>query len=770
MFWILLLVVLAVIWAARFFRNSPSSEGAPRAQPTPTPSTRLPASEPRRVPERPVMSSAPPRPTAAPKTLAKSATTARWLPPGEAVEVSGFALSDGMLYFGKALKPIKSWALEAEPALLDPSLPIDRYHADFEGRGLPYWPSYSAIPPACRAAYLTWLAGGRSAVTASIGYVFLFFYGLERRLLFDNTQAEVPRSEIDDLRNEVARLLGNYGDNASFRRYASSLLDFSLALRRTIEVGDLTPPRQRESWELPISTRLALGALASENKALPAEWALSWVLTAPEVPLRTPAQRCAEEFRALFLLRYQETYGDGIRLQPNKTRLKFDYQPASASFGGLVTATADLPDVTRTTVTLERLRVLAERCSQDLDPFSRWVGRTGETDSPPAIALLPTPLARGRGNDATRALESWLSAQLGDHDSRALDSADLLTRWPSQEPGRPSRRELETFSRFLASRGLGIEPDVAFGGAALTRCRRAVLFRLDGGEGTTSSPAYLGAAGLLTLAAMVATADGEVTAAEERHLLEHLESALELSTSDHIRLKAHFRWLSAEPPSLSRSKKILEGVGAEERRGLGAFLISLAGADGHLGPEEMKVLGKIYPLLGLEPQSLYTDVHQLMSGQTMPAEEPVSVRPAELAQGFSIPQPRKEAPAQAIDLDLDKVRAKLAETERVSKLLGAIFVEPEETLAVPPPAPATVSDDYTLAGLDGVHSALLRHLSSAPSWERVKVERFAAALGLLPDGALEVINDAAVVTCGAPLLEGDEIIEIDPEILQEMLP
>lgn len=47
--------------------------------------------------------------------------------------------------------------------------------------------------------------------------------------------------------------------------------------------------------------------------------------------------------------------------------------------------------------------------------------------------------------------------------------------------GRTSRRKLETLNDFLASRGLGIEPGVALGGAALTRSRHAALFRVPGG-------------------------------------------------------------------------------------------------------------------------------------------------------------------------------------------------------------------------------------------------------------------------------------------------
>jgi len=48
-----------------------------------------------------------------------------------------------------------------------------------------YWPSYCEVSPRARAAYLRWLEDGRRDESTYIGYVFLFFYGLERRLLGD---------------------------------------------------------------------------------------------------------------------------------------------------------------------------------------------------------------------------------------------------------------------------------------------------------------------------------------------------------------------------------------------------------------------------------------------------------------------------------------------------------------------------------------------------------------------------------------------------------
>jgi uncharacterized tellurite resistance protein B-like protein len=304
-----------------------------------------------------------------------------------------------------------------------------------------------------------------------------------------------------------------------------------------------------------------------------------------------------------------------------------------------------------------------------------------------------------------------------------------------------------------------------------------VIFRLASDGSAEPGPAYHAAAVLLHLAVVVSAADGEISAREERHLLAHLESALQLSPAERTRLKAHLHWLMAAPPGLAGLKKKIEPLAESRRREIGQFLVTVAGADGQVGAEELKLLAKIYPLLGLEAQAVYSDVHALASAEIPPAAEPVTVRPAEPGPaGFPIPKAPVVRPAGGIALDLRKVQAKLIETEVIAGVLEGIFGE-EEAQPLSPVArtatPATAAEKTAgpppVAGLDEPHSALLRRLSEKAIWERVEVERLAAGLGLLPDGALEIINESAFERCGAPVVEGEETLEIDAQVLEEML-
>jgi hypothetical protein len=141
-----------------------------------------------------------------------------------------------------------------------------------------------------------------------------------------------------------------------------------------------------------------------------------------------------------------------------------------------------------------------------------------------------------------------------------------------------------------------------------------------------------------------------------------------------------------------------------------------------------------------------------------PSPSPCGPAPGGLA-GFAFPEPPETA--AGIVLDLRKIEARLAESERVASLLEEVFREEEPAGAVPAAE--------TCAALDAVHSAFLRELAASTTWNRAEVERLAASFGLLPDGALEVLNEAAFALWGASVIEGDELLAVDTEILENLL-
>jgi uncharacterized tellurite resistance protein B-like protein len=670
----------------------------------------------------------------------------RWVPLGTPVTVQGLTLTGG-LYVGTGLAPVSGYG-GAEPALVDPTLPVDLRRPDVEGRQMGYWPSYTEIPPASRGGYLRWLEAGRPA-GAYIGYVFLFFYGIERRIFHDEDSAEAPA-----LLAEVERLLALYGGTGSFQGYAGEFLAAARLLGEGRSVAELVPPRERIGWDVPLEVRVAAGALAGAGEPLPAEWALGWAVNSPEIPLRTPATRCTEEFAELFITRYSAAYGDGLRIKPNKTMLRLQYRPASASFGGRqIALSADgVPDVTRLTGPTKKLAALVAEVTDALDGYSRHVGRHADRESARAVALLPPELARDRLPASGARLLEQVPA-----DGLVVVATDELAGLLGAS-GKLPKRDAAAVAALLAGHGVAIEPDVRVGAANFSHHRQAVLWS-DNDASASAGDGFGAATVLLHLSVTVSASDGDVSVAEEQHLEAELETAFDLSATARRRLRAHLRWLLAERPGVAGLKARVGALAPPQRQLIAKYLLAVAGADGHVSPQEIDTLRRLYGLLGLDPDTVHRDIHGLAAPSA-----PTSVIGADADQGaFAVPG--------RVMLDERRLADVLSSTQQVAAVLDSVFAgEPE---ADPEPASDPEDDagepDASIAGLDLHHTALVHRLASRPAWRRADFDALAGELALLPAGAVETINHAAFSVADALLLEGDDPIELDGDVLKEML-
>lgn len=92
---------------------------------------------------------------------------AKWICPGEVIKVQGFTLSSGLFYFGE-VAPGGSRERGGQ-YVVNPRLPIGSGPPDLEGASMPYWPSYEAIRPDARRAFLQWMQDGRRDPRCGIG-------------------------------------------------------------------------------------------------------------------------------------------------------------------------------------------------------------------------------------------------------------------------------------------------------------------------------------------------------------------------------------------------------------------------------------------------------------------------------------------------------------------------------------------------------------------------------------------------------------------------
>lgn len=675
----------------------------------------------------------------------------RWLPPGEAVSIAGLTIPGGMVYVGNSLRTPLG---DNDPCLIDPSKTVAA-RAEYTERDMGYWPSYSEISPSARRAYLKWLAGGRQDPRADIGYVFLFFYGLERRAIIDASKDEAAQADWPVIAEELQRLLSIYGEKShSFRRYAGELLDWVSLASHPAKLYEQPVPTLPKTFEVPLYIRLALGQAAVDGAPVPAHLALAWAKLDPNIALRTPATRCAEQFDQLFAQKYAELCGRGMVLPRNRTKLKLVYRPASSGFRGyqeLKLTFKDTPDVTVLTAPTKKLQEVVEAATKPLESFSRLVGKSPDAKtSLETLLQLPAPLWPESAQKALQALKARMGEGMV-----AMSFQDLLSALGAKTAF--TKDKTLSLARTLESANVGFEPDVLSGAKPPKPEEKVVLFALPPSEQLSrANGPYLAAALTLQLASAVASADGEFGIKEMGHLRETVLSWKHLTPSQTRRLLAHLRLLMQAPASLTALKKKFEPLDTAVKETIAAFMATVAQSDGEVSPAEVKMLEKVYKALGVDSKKVFSDVHAVAAGT-----KPTAAAVAKVEEtGFK--------------LDPARIAALQKDTEKVSALLANIFTEAEEQVAgVAEPVEAeseteTVEAPKGLMGLDEAHSALARMMLSRPEWSREELLDVAADLDLMLDGALEHINEAAFDTHDMPLFEGEDPVTVNAEILEKV--
>ncbi len=444
--------------------------------------------------------------------------TAAWIPAGQSVTVAGVTLPGGLLYVGTKLRTLQG---NNDPAIIDPSKKVTP-QGDYTHRQMEYWPSYSEIQPSARRAYLNWLADGRKDPEAEIGYVFLFFYGLERRAILDGPKDEKAQAEWPVIATELRRLLAIYGDKShSFRRYASELLSWVELGKYSTKLYQQSVPEFPYSFELPLYIRLALGQAAVDAVPVPAHLALAWARLDPNTQLRTPAIRCAEQFSKLFEMKYKQAFGAGLVLSKNKTKLKFVYRPASSGFIGYDAITLsfdETPDVSVLTAPIGKLQKIVEEATKELDSYSRYLGRNPEgATSLGGLLQLPATLWPESAQKLMRELRARMESGMV-----VFTFQELLTMLEAS--GSVTKDKVLGLARALESMNIAMEPDVLGRAKTPKPDETVVLFPVQPGEAVNrTTPAYQAACLTLQLASAVAVADGEMAAAEMRQLRNQIE-------------------------------------------------------------------------------------------------------------------------------------------------------------------------------------------------------------------------------------------------------
>jgi uncharacterized tellurite resistance protein B-like protein len=685
----------------------------------------------------------------------------RWILPDECIKINGRNVTKGFIYFGGVLISANNNG-RLESSLIDESRTtsdakeIDNAEEIYTDESLGYWPSYATLSKECRGIFLDWLASNRSNPNMPVGYVFIYFYGFERRIVFDSKEDIVSDIEFVSIFKEVGRLNKIYGSNRSFKNYSNSLLELMSFLRPDVtgvKLFDLPTTSDQ------LSFKLALGRSVQELKPIHAELAFLWLKYSDGYSFKTPARRCDSEFLQLFKLRYQDKFKEGIKVKPNKTKLKLGYHSASASVGYMELDAGDLPDPSILSAPIKKLTPIADRCCEELDAYSRYLGRKGSSNNDvAALILLPDDLINESTSPVIKKFKQWANQIVIEYDGLATIE-QLWDHVGTPLPATINKKESELLHLLAEKAGYGIAPDVRFHHAKMQPEGNVAIFA--GGHGAYFEPSddFYQIQMSLRLGAMVANADSNLHDAEHIVLKSLIDNNSKLSPVEKKSLHAYLTWQLNTQANMAGMKAKLDMLSSDEKDIVSRFIISVALADGKIDANEIKQIEKLYSSLGLNKSVVANDVHGLAT-ESITSHKTQKLSVASNAQHSSN---AIDAPKDAVfRLDMGVLALHEEETNHVKSILGNIFEDDDDDLL------PEVNVSIDPSGLDKPHYSLYQKLVEKEQWAKDDFHKLCAELGLMVDGAIETINDWSFSGVDAPVLDDDGDIFVDFEIVEEL--
>jgi uncharacterized tellurite resistance protein B-like protein len=625
-----------------------------------------------------------------------------------------------------------------------------------------YYPTYAGLSPNQRANYLRWLAGGRAEPINNIGYAFLFFYGLERRLL-------VEQQDLSPIVKEVVRLLEAYTFSGSFDGYLSRFLAFVLARAGIETLNDkwfeavFNKARLRRDEDF---LAVALAWFFKRNAPLPVGWAMRIARLDPRCARSVVLDRLPEQFELLFEKMYHEQFGEGLMLRASARRRTLGYRPASPSrlsklhgnwsfvdLSGRATEPTEIPGVLGIQSQFSPLLTIWSSCIEKLQPLNRVVAKGIHISTREAFEALPEDL-RATVDHPDKGKWDRLAADHTDKDGWALvEVSKLATIHGLEERAKLTCKHSQALAQTAQYVGLLIEPDARLTNRPYSWEDVVSLLRPEGEPGPAADSRYLAASLMLELGIYIAASDGSVEDVEVNQVARFLESQFLLDPSDARRLEALKRVFVARPPSIAGLGRRLQAtMTREQREAIGRFLTGIAAANGIIDRKEATALRSAYRALDIEVDHLNRLLEEFRRVSQEPVEVQRSDQPSE--RGEKIPPRPQAREAAGITLDEGLLRRLMAETQEVAEMLGVAMREaiPAEQEEPQGPTPAAPLKDARFEGLDARFHALLSELLARPVWQRTELDSLIRRRNEKTLAVYEAINEWADEQLGDRLI------------------
>ncbi len=714
----------------------------------------------------------------------------RWVASEETREIHGRSIGQGFFYHlsEKVLFPKNE-----NPALINESksvgLPRDNgvgasYYYD---NSLGYWPSYDNISVKCRGAYLDWLASTRDNPTTPISYVFIYFSGMEYRVINDETRHS--DQEHIAIYQEVVRLFGIYGANHSFAKYTSSFLNYLHAMRPEL-INDYSKenPVTNDDLNRHLAPKAA-GEVAQrimDKEPIDGKLAWRWLCHCGVYNFKTPYVRLKKEFEAIFVAYFNQDYPSGMMIANNGSTLHVMYEPSNYAVERVRFPYKDMPDPCTFRNEIAKLVALADRCNDELELASRYLAKANAKKTHlEAIVVMPRYIIEKIAvkDGLLKNVKEWAQDVCETNIGLTSTSAlwDQIGR-PMADPKEMDAQDKKDLQRkgelvilLLEGLGFGVAPDRNYHGDTLSAFESFVVFKGSHPKDFNPSDSYHDAKGIIGLAAVIAkTTDDKACENKDainmhsiaKMIMTIISEQFELSDIETRSLSAYTLWrLTNNSDTIKlKPKKAYFKVLTTSVDDVGVLIVKAGFCDGLFSKAKIRKAEKVYSYLGCDVGTLSSTIHVLQTSSGL----------------VNNSKPNKS-------LDFVKVKQYETETRDVAAMLSTVFAAEDieaakqdenitEELVVLENTDEGISVDEAtdsttdaLDGLDKEHSLLYTSLVEREVWSTAEVEQMCEKLDLMLSGAIETINDWSFDRIDTAVIEEDEdSIVIDQDCVAEL--
>jgi len=719
----------------------------------------------------------------------------RWISPGQPLTVGRWQIPDGFLYVIEGDHDEQPY----NPATIIRWQPIAGSASDAPAVG--YWPSYYFLTPEQRCAFLQWLAGGRSDPTVDLGYVFLFFYGLEWRALVDGAD----RSEVA---REIMRLYGIYGSNRSFHQHALNLLGAILLMGgRANSISPIYRACAEQGSRHGGLPSLLLDGVIRQHagKNLPVKWAWEVATASGAFKKGVALERHPDEVRTAFDRNMAKRYPDGYPIPVVHDSVLIPYTWAlrgapvdglrcpttglligpSGKKGDLATAPVwtGLAEIWHETLSEVKAKIRRPTLRPIEVPVSMKAAHHGhdatatalrqggpaitESRNPDELTTMAVSAANSAGKThisseilptisvppARPAIQAWYAEHMDDNGLAKTTFGSLYATTLGGRSGELTRADQARLIEHVEANGLALEPDLRPNSPRVGSAEPCYVFSVKEAKSPSRRCQQLRL--LVEAAVAIASSDGAVDEAEMEEIVDHLDEKGTLSVDDRRRLQFYASWLVT-------SRRIDQGFNRlrrtelpkTHRKAIGSLAITIALRDGTVTVAERKAIGVLYRAIDLPEDDL-----------------------------DALLQPPKD-PKAGITIDWNAVARLQAETQEVQGLLAQVLSQDEdagETAPVDAPsAPASPSSPASTAetpratppatqspmdGLDARAANVLTALQGKTAISTADFKAICSTAGLFPNAAMDLINEWSDATLGDRYIDGDGPYEIASHLL-----